>query len=138
MLELSKAIYTKATGSTFMSYIGNRLFKGRAPTGTIYPFATYFVVTDNPDRTFTERYENLEIQFSIFSDDMNSSMEVETAYNYLKTLYDECELTITGSTLVWFRLLNTVGAQVEDWVTLNGTQEVWAIHATFECMTSLK
>jgi len=138
MLELSKAIHTKATGSTMMSYVGNRFFKGRAPTGTIYPNICYFVVTDNPERGFSERYEHIEVQFSIFSDDMNSSMEVETAYNHLATLYDECTLSIIGYDLIWFRLLNTVGAHVEDWITLNGTQEIWVTHASFETLLSLK
>ena len=138
MIELSKAIYTLATGSTMMSYVGNRFFKGRVPTGTIYPNICYFLVTDKPERGFTERYDHIEVQFSIFSDDLNSSTEVETAYNHLAALYDECDLTITGYDLIWFRTLDTVCAQVEDWVTPNGTQEVWAIHATFEVLISLK
>jgi len=138
MLELSKAIYTLSVGSAFTSYIGNRFFKARVPTGTIYPNACYFIVTDNPDRSFTEYYSHVEVQFSIFSDDLNSSTQVETAYGHLATLYDDCEFTMTSSTLVWFRLLDTVGAQVEDWITPNGTQEIFVIHSTFEVLTSLK
>jgi hypothetical protein len=133
---LTTAIYSKAASSDFMSYIGSRLFKSRVPTGTEYPNAAYMVITDVPERTFSERYENYELQFSLFST-KSSSTEVETMYNYLKALYDECALSITGSTLVWMRLLSTTGAQVEDWVTPDGTEEIWAIHASFEIYTSL-
>jgi hypothetical protein len=137
MKNLTTAIFSKATGSDFLSSVNGRLYKARGPVGAPYPYAVYRVITDVPERTFTERYENYELQFSLFST-ASGSTEIETMYNYLKALYDECSLTIAGSTLVWMRLFNTTGAQVEDWVTPDGTEEVWAIHASFEIYTSLE
>ena len=42
MKNLTTAIITKASGSAFMSDIGNRLYKGRAEQGANYPYAIFF------------------------------------------------------------------------------------------------
>lgn len=135
MKNLTTAVFGKASGSTFLSYIASRLYKGRAPEGTDYPYAVYKVVTDTPEKTFTEDYENVIIQFSLFSS-TSGSTEIENMYTYLKALYDECALTITGSTLVWMKRSNAV-FQIEDHTTPQGTVQVWAYHVDYDIMTSL-
>lgn len=135
MKYLTTAIYGKLSGSTFSTAIGGRLFKGQAPDGVEYPYSVYTVVTDVPVRTFSEIYEDVLIQFSIFSI-ASGTTEIEDAYSNLKTLYDEKSLTITGSTLVWMRRSNTIFS-VEDHITPTGSQRVWAYHVDFEVLTSL-
>ena len=122
-------------GSAFGTAIGNRLFKGQAPDGTEYPYATYMVVTNNPERTFTEDFENTTIQFSLFST-ASGTTEIENMFSALKALYDEQSFTITGSKLIWMRRATTV-FNVEDHTTPSGTQRVWAYHCDFEIMESL-
>jgi len=133
--NLTTAIWGQLAGSAFSTDIGGRLFKGQAPPGTSYPYAIYLVVTDVPQRTFTELYEEVLVQFSLFST-ASGTTEVENMYTDLKTLYDEKPFTITGSTLIWMRRSNT-SFIVEDHTTPTGTQQVFAYHCDFEVLTSL-
>lgn len=135
MKELTTAIWGKLSGSTLAGYISNRLFKGRAPDDADYPYAVYMVVTNTPERTFTEDFENTTIQFSLFSISSGTT-EIENMYSALKGLYDEQPLTITGSTLVWMRRDNAVFS-VEDHAVVGGTQRVWAYHVDFSVKESL-
>ena len=135
MKNLTTAIYGQMAGSAFGTAIGSRLFKGQAQEDTAYPYCTYQVVTNNPEHGFSEDYENTTIQFSLFST-ASGTTEIETMFTNLKTLYDEQSFSITGSTLIWMRRATTV-FNVEDHITPNGTQRVWAYHVDFEIMTSL-
>lgn len=124
MKSLTTAIYGQLAGSSLYSDIGGRMFKGRAPEGTDFPYVVYFVVSDVTDLTFTENYEDVLIQFSLFSN-ASSSGEIEDMFAHLKELYDECALTIpavshdVAATLVWMKRAN-VQFMVED----HGTTEV--------------
>ena len=136
MNNLLTAIMTKISGSAFSTDVGGRVFLDEAPAGTEFPYCVFFIVSGVPDRTFTERYTETLIQFSIFSSSIGAA-EITTAYNDLVALLDECALTITGSTLVWMKETNLV-TMTEDIVTASGTQGVkhWAID--FEILTSLQ
>ena len=141
MKNLATAITTKFTAApggvhnSFYTDIGGRFYRGRAPARTQYPYAVYLLpISDVPEKTFTEDYENVLIQFSLFSDSSSSS-EVEDMFTYLKALYDECSLTITGSTLVWMKRGNATLAD-EEHTTPSGTTKVWAYHIEYEILTS--
>ena len=123
MKNFTTAIFGKISGSLFSTDIGGRLYKGQAPAGAVYPYAVFMLISDVPDKTFTENYEDATIQFSLFSS-LPSSLEVETMFTHLKALYDECDLTITGETLVWMKRQNAT-LMVEEHTTPSGTMEVW-------------
>ena len=112
MKELTKAIFSKLSGSSLETAISGRLFKGRAPQGTDYPYIVFFVVSDIPQSTYTENFEDVIIQFSLFSS-ASSSSEIEDLFIYLKALYDECAMTIASSTLIWMKRENAT-LMVED------------------------
>jgi hypothetical protein len=133
--NLTTAIFGKLSGSTLATDIGGRLYKGRAPEGAEYPYAVYMLVSDVPEKTFTEQYENVIIQFSLFSS-ASGSTEVEDMYTHLSALYDECAMTITGSTLVWMKRSNAQ-LMVEDHTTPAGTAQVWHYAVDFEVLISL-
>jgi len=135
MLNLTKAVYGKASPSTFLTYIGGRLYKGRASANAQYPYAVYAVVTDVPEKTFTEHFEDVIIQFSLYSI-TSSTLEIETMLTYLKALYDECEFNITDATLVWMKRSNVV-FQVEDHTTPSGTAQAWAYYVDYEIKEKL-
>lgn len=135
MKKLTTAIFGQMSGSAFGTAIGNRLFKGQAPDGTEYPYSVYQLVTNSPERTFTEDFENTTIQFSLFST-ASGTTEIENMFSALKALYDEQPLTITGSTLVWMRRATTV-FNVEDHTTPTGTQRAWSYKVDFEILESL-
>ena len=131
----------KTTVSALSTYVGGRIYLDQAPEGTVFPYVVFFVVAGTPDRTFTEHYTDTLIQFSLFSSSPGA-MEITTMYANLKTLFDECALTIppTGEvtdTLVWMRESNLT-TMVDDITTTEGTVSVkhWAVD--FEVLTSLK
>ena len=136
MINLSKALITKAASSDFLSDVQGRLFKGRAPEGAQYPYAVYLIVSNAPEKTYTESFENTIIQFSLFSA-ASGSTEIENMYTDLKALYDECAMTIPGglSTLIWMKRENAT-LMVEDHTTPAGVG-VWHYAVDYTIMTQL-
>ena len=134
MKNLTTAIFGRLPGSALATHIQNRMFKGQAPDGTDYPYICFMVVTDGVSRTFTEDYQDVVVQFSLFSN-TSGTTEIENMYTDLNTLYDDQEMTITGAELVWMRRIQG-NFLVEDHTTPTGTQKVWAYHVDFTILTS--
>lgn len=128
MNNLYTAIMTKTSGSSLSSYVGGRIYEeGSVPQGVEYPYVVFGVVTDSPDDTWTNRYEDITIQFSLFSTSAGAS-ELTTMYGHLKTLFDNCTFTLTGGVLKWFERTNLM-TMVDDLTTPDGTYRVrhWAV-----------
>lgn len=123
MKNLSKAIYSKISGSALETAVNGRFYKGRAPEGIEYPYVVYMLISDIPDRTMSSRYNHATIQFSLFSLDSGST-EVEDMYTNLKALFDECDLTITAQTHIWMRR-TMANLMIEDHTTQSGTRQAW-------------
>lgn len=134
MKNLTTAIYGKAAGTSFLSSITG-LYKGQAPESVDYPYVVYKVVTDTPQKTFTEDYEDVILQFTLYSS-ASSTTEIEDIYTYLKAVYDDCDLTITGAKLVWMKR-NYAIFNVEDHTTLSGTPKVWTYYVEYSILESL-
>ena len=134
MLNLSTAIYGKLSGSALADHIGTRLYKGRAPENATYPYIVFMIVSNVPEKTFSENFGITTIQFSIFSS-TSGSTEAENIYTDLKTLYDECAMTVTSSTwFYWMKRLNAT-LMVEDHTVKAGTIQVWHYAVDYEIMT---
>ena len=133
MKILTTALYGKFAGSTLETAVNGRLFKGRAPEGAEYPYVVFFLVSDTPDWTFKNSFEYALVQFSLFSS-ASSSGEVEDMYTYLKTLYDDCSLTLAGSVLTWMKRQQAT-LTVEDHTTAAGTTEVWHYAVDYDILT---
>jgi len=136
--NLTTAIFAKmTTSSDLYTDIGGRLYKGRAEEGAEYPYVVFMVISDMPQKTFSEDYESVLIQFSLFSI-ASGSTEIEDMFTHLKALYDECSLSITGSTLVWMKRQNA-SLMVEDHTNLalpGGLQRAWHYSVEYEVLTS--
>ncbi len=135
MNDLLTAIYSKFSGSDLSSDVGGRIYLDTAPEKTEFPYIVYFIISSTQDRTFTEYYTNILIQFSLFS--ISSSVtEIITIYNHLKALFDEYSFDIIGNKLVWMREQNLI-TMIDNITTLIGTEECrhWAVD--FEVLTSL-
>jgi hypothetical protein len=104
--------------------IADRLYKDVAPQGAQFPYVVASLVTDVPDKTFTEDYSDVYVQFSLFSNDAGSTTELENMYAHLKELYDECELSVTGAYWVWMKRQNATRID-DDVTTENGTSHVF-------------
>ena len=107
MRNFTEALYTKTAGSAFMTSIGGRFYENEATEGAEFPYCCYLIVSDIPYRVFQKTMEDFLIQFSIFSA-ASSSGEIKDIYANLKSLYDDCSFSITGSTLIYMQRENTV------------------------------
>jgi len=135
MKNLATAIYSRATsGATLMGLVGSRFYEDEAVEGTQYPYIVYSIIDSPKDRTFTEIFRNTTVQFSIYSTS-KSTTEVKDIYAELSSRFDECDLTITGSRLLWFREQNVLFT-TEELATHSGTI-VRGCHVDFEVRTSL-
>lgn len=128
MQALIDSIAAKLLDSTVYNDVGGRVYYDTADTNDL-PYIVYSIVSAVPDRTFSERYTELIIQFDLFSALSAGKTEITTMYTDLISLLDECSLTITGYTLVWCR---ETGLQtfVEDTSALQDGSSIlnhWAI-----------
>lgn len=115
MQNLLTAIYGKTINSALSTAVGERIYLDQAPDDTEFPYIVYSIVSNVPDKTFTENFEDILIQFSIFSAS-ESAMEIAAIYNALYALFDECSLTITSNILLRMTRENLV-TMVEDSTT---------------------
>jgi hypothetical protein len=108
MTELDTAITTKfkatsgtpAVHNSLYTYVGGRMYNEGAELGAVQPFVVFHELSDVYDYTFTSDFENILIQFNIYTDTLPES---NTAFGYLKDLFDNCDLTISGYTHVYMR-----------------------------------
>ena len=67
----------------------------KAEQGDPFPYCVYFSVSDIDELDFTDEREDFTIQFNIFSQN-NSALEAGNLLESLKTMFDDCTLTVTG------------------------------------------
>ena len=101
MKSVFQALYTKfAADTNFKNAVNSQFYPSFADQErATFPYAVYWLITDSSDWTFTEDIEVLTVQISIF-DDENSPNRVLTAFEYLKTLFDDAILSVTGYSFV--------------------------------------
>ena len=82
----------------FYDAIGGRLYLVKAPQGATFPFAVYDLITATDELDFSEENETFQIQFDIWTQKAasNSMDEAGDILGYLKTVYDDCDLTVDG------------------------------------------
>lgn len=125
--NLFTALINKISGSAFTSDIGGRFYADVAPQNADYPYCVFSIVTNNPDYTFTEDFEETTIQFSLYSTSAGTT-EITDMWKDLTALFDECSLTITDQTLIWMVRRNTT-TMYDDVTTTSGTVGLrhWAV-----------
>ena len=109
--------------------IGGRLYNTYAPDGTTFPYAVFQHISSRPEDTFTEKIDDVLIQFTIFSTSPSSS-EVHTAMQNLKTLFDDCTFSVIDSTIVEFRR-GGEGLTSEEFETVDGLQRGWSYYVEY-------
>jgi hypothetical protein len=90
--ELDKALRTflVVTANDFKTSIGGRLYPGLAPEGATYPYCTYTLITNIPERDSETRFENPDIQFNIYQK-RDGSERVKFIADKLKARLDDAE-----------------------------------------------
>lgn len=99
MNELYEGIYnemgTSGSPTALYTAIGGRMYPVKAPQGTEFPYVVYDQITSEDELDFNAQNEIFTMQFDVFtqSDDPFSA---GTIMGNLKTVYDNCDLTVTG------------------------------------------
>ena len=70
------------------------------PSNPTFPYAVVDIPDVSHDWNFTDIFEEVDIQFSVFSTSQSES-EITDAVNKLITLYDESTLSVSGYTCVY-------------------------------------
>lgn len=86
--------FATTTGSGFYNDISGRMYHNKAPQGATFPYCVYFSVSDVDELNFSDEQEDFLIQFNVFSQ-KNSAIEAGTLLESLKTMFDNCNLTVT-------------------------------------------
>ena len=99
MKALLSAIMTEIVGSAFTTAIGGRLYLAEAPQDPTFPYAVYNIISESPDEYFvlSPALEEVSVSFTIYSED-ESAVEANDLFENLKTVFDNCVLTVTGYT----------------------------------------
>ena len=106
MKALFDAIYGKLAGSDLATnHIAARMYLSQAPQGASFPYVTYELVTGITDWTFCAdmEFDDVTIQFNLFSNNLISAVEVTGMFTDLIALYDWCNLTVAGYTYLYMR-----------------------------------
>jgi len=127
---------TGGANNSFWTVTNGQLFYGRAPAGSVFPYAIFFPVSGIPDNAFVTEYRDRIIQFSNFSDDPESALEANDMADKCEALFDGCSLTISGQTLVIMEVDNNPGAMAEENTTVEGTTTIW--HAPVDFRVHVK
>jgi len=107
MRQILTAIYSRYNAdATLKAAIPGGLHFELAPQGTVLSYATYNMITGRPDYMLAgRRFEVCRIQFDIYS---NSNINRLTAYEALRTLYDDCRPAATGYHAIIMERVNQV------------------------------
>ena len=71
------------------------LWNTQAPQDVVFPYGVFQLISDVPDWTFTEDFEDILFQFNLFSDS-SDPVEICALYELLKTAFDFLELSIAN------------------------------------------
>jgi hypothetical protein len=105
MKEITAGLYTyftKVPHNALYNQINGRFYKSVAVQDAVFPYVVYNIISDVPEYNFTESFEDIRLQFDLLSKS-TSSAEIEDMYSNLKSVFDWCNFTITGNTIVHMR-----------------------------------
>ena len=98
MNSLFQALYNRFSASTttgFYNDISGRLRHNVAKQGDPFPYCVYFSVSDVDELDFSDEREDILMQFNVFTQN-NSALQAGQLLESLKTMFDNCSLTVTG------------------------------------------
>jgi len=130
MKNLSTAIYEKWEDFDSDTDIVPVLYKGEAPDGAQMPYVVFMVVSDVPEYPGGKTIERVLVQFSIFSA-ASSTTEIEDILTNLRALYDDCSLSITSNSLIYFIRGNMIPMR-DEIETVSGATGVWHYAQEYE------
>ena len=71
------------------------LWNTQAPQDVVFPYGVFQLISDVPDWTFTEDFEDILVQFNLFSE-TSDPVEMCDLFELLKTAFDFLDLSIAN------------------------------------------
>lgn len=99
MKNLLTAITTKHAGSLLSADVAGRIYFGQADADADYPCVVWFIVNGSNLDTFKNKVDDVLVQFSLFSTSLTGIADMHA---HLIAMFDDCSLTVTGSTCISF------------------------------------
>lgn len=127
MDDLFAAIITHYTTDPLAASDLTDLYNTQAPQDAVFPYVVFALISDVPEWTFSEDFENCLIQFNIFSDKSNP-VEICALYELLKgdvalgTGFDFLDLPVTDYEIVSLIRENAILTRLES---------VWQYNVTY-------
>jgi hypothetical protein len=84
-----------------------------AMQGAAFPYGIYYIIDGDTDYDFSDEHETVEVQFSLFSE-KNAPDEAFTLGGYLKALFDNAALSVSGYSLISWKRKKGPGKPVRD------------------------
>lgn len=136
MKDLFTGIYTHfatTPHSSFYNAVGGRLFLEEAPASTPYPYATYSLVVNSYDASFTSHFEEATIDFELYSDSTGGATQITQMYEKLKSQFDDPSFVMGSSyRLVRFRRERAELMRLIDQIP---NKPVWHYAVTYSVLT---
>lgn len=127
-----KAIFDKySAANDFKTATGGRLYAYEAPENTAYPYCVFEQISGIPDRTFTEKGEDVLIQFALV-DKSDSVATIADAESKMHALFDDAVLSITGYSFTSMTRESSHLMKLES--ENDDKQKTWNIIATYRLL----
>lgn len=120
MTDLFAAIITRYEAVGLSNSLTG-LWNTQAPQEAVFPYGVFSLISDVPEWTFTEDFENCLLQFNLFSD-KSDPVEICALFELLKTAFDFLDLTISNYETVSLVRENSILTRIED---------VWQYNVTY-------
>lgn len=98
MTPLLTGIYTLFAAephNTFYTAIGGRMYHAEANQGATFPYCVVSTISHEHDWNFTDTFENVLVQFSIFTNESSAS-NIGAHWGKLIALFDDASITVSG------------------------------------------
>jgi hypothetical protein len=141
MKEFTKGLYDYFTFNEyrggFWQDVGGRLFDTEAPQKAQFPYAVYFIVSDVSNDTFSERIDNVSIQFSLFSN-ASGTGEIKDMETHLADLFKNKAFTVEDETIIEMWRLQANGPYRVPADTEEGTGAYWQMDVDYEAVVQFQ
>jgi len=114
MQQVSKAIIARYTAEAlFKAALTGGLYDTESPQGTDYPYGVFQLISETDEHTFTDIKENCMVQFKIYSDVSDSSIELDLLLKKLLVAFNYCTLTVDDYTFLKMTKENIIKNKVD-------------------------
>jgi len=95
---------TTPARNSFYTDIGGRMYLEEVPQGSVYPNATFGLIHNQRDWTFSSKFSEAVVQFNLYSQSP-SALEITDAESKLRSLYDNASLATSDLGPIWSHVL---------------------------------